>query len=158
MRAVKLSPAAWGNYDGDQDVFEQMGGAFPGDKFGDAFYENPGFGYHWIAVDLVGVTSNRSAIGARIRVEVREDGRTRSVYKHVNSGGTFGAIPLRQTIGLGQGSEIVRLEVFWPTTGITQRFVNVPIDRFIRIVEAEDRYTLRSLKTYRLGQEVASAD
>lgn len=138
--------------DGDQDVFEQMGGAFPGDKFNDAFYENPGFGHHWISVELVGVSSNRSAIGARIRIEVLQDGKMRSIYKHVNSGGTFGGNPLRQTVGLGQCTTIKRLEVFWPTTGGTQVFTDVPMNGFIRIVEGEDRYTLQSLKTYGLGR------
>ena len=46
--------------DGDQDVFEDMGGAFPGDGFGHALFRNPGFGNHWIEVKLVGV---RSKIG-----------------------------------------------------------------------------------------------
>src|SRR5437867_6081694 len=48
--------------DGDQDVFEQMGGAFLGDKFADVLYENPGFDNHWITVQLIGVKTNRSAI------------------------------------------------------------------------------------------------
>ena len=126
--------------DGDQDVFEQMGGAYPGDRFHDALYENPGFGNHWINVHLVGVRSNRSAIGARIRVDTVEDGRSRSIYKYVNSGGTFGANPLRQTIGLGRASRIERLEIFWPTTGVTQTFEDLPLDRWIRITEDESTY------------------
>ncbi|MEO8498417.1 MAG: VCBS repeat-containing protein, partial [Planctomycetota bacterium] len=36
--------------DGDQDVFEQLGGAFPGDGFYDALFENPGFGNNWIGI------------------------------------------------------------------------------------------------------------
>ena len=59
---------------------------------------------------------------------------------------------LRQTVGLGQCTTIKRLEVFWPTTGGTQVFTDVPMNGFIRIVEGEDRYTLRSLKTYGLGR------
>ena len=50
--------------DGDADIFEQMGGWYNGDKFSDALFENPGFANHWIAVKLVGVISNRAAIGA----------------------------------------------------------------------------------------------
>ena len=45
--------------DGDQDLFEQMGGAYLGDRFGDSFFANPGFGSHWLGVKLVGVRSNR---------------------------------------------------------------------------------------------------
>ena len=134
------------DHDGDQDIFEQMGGALPGDGFSNVLYENPGFDNHWIAIQLVGVRSNRSAIGARIRVEVMENDVRRSIYKHVNSGGTFGANPLRQTIGLGKASRIVVLEVFWPTTGLTQTFHDVPFDQFIQIVEGETQSTPLKLK------------
>ena len=139
--------------DGDQDVFQQMGGAFPGDRFGNTLYENPGFGNHWITIALEGVRSNRSAIGARIRAVVDErggDGR-RSIYRHVNSGGSFGGNPLRQTLGLGGASRIERLDVFWPATGITQTFTDVPADRAIRIVEGEGSYSTLDLRTLTFG-------
>jgi tetratricopeptide (TPR) repeat protein len=131
--------------DGDQDVFAQMGGAFRGDKFNDCLFENPGFGNHWLGLELVGVRSNRSAIGARIRADVLEAGTPRTIYKHVNSGGSFGSSPLRQTIGLGSASELVRLEIYWPTSDTHQVFEHVPMDRILRIVELEERYEVREL-------------
>ena len=137
--------------DGDSDVFEQMGGAFPGDRYGDALYENPGFGNHWIAVKLVGTRSNRAAIGARIRAVVVEGGAERSIYRHVNSGGSFGGNPLRQTIGLGAATKIERLEIFWPASGRTQSFVDVPADQAIRIVEGEGSWTRLELEPLRLA-------
>ena len=66
--------------DGDQDVFIELGGAFPGDGFGDALFENPGFGNHWIVVRLVGKESNRQGVGARIRYQLDRDS---AIYKHV---------------------------------------------------------------------------
>jgi hypothetical protein len=140
------------DHDGDQDIFEEMGGAFPGDKAHNVLYENPGFGNHWLTLTLTGVRSNRSAIGARIRVEIEEDGVRRSVYKHVNSGGSFGANPLRQTIGLGQASVVRVLEVFWPTTSETQTWTNVRADQSLRIVEGEAAYSALALKPMRLGR------
>ena len=137
--------------DGDQDVFEQIGGFQPGDKFFNALFENPGFGNRWITVKLVGVRSNRSAIGARIRVDVIENGQQRSIYKHVNSGGSFGANPLRQTIGLGGASKIEVLEVFWPTTGLRQTFHNVALDQSIQITEGENNHTRLALKSFKFG-------
>ncbi len=137
--------------DGDQDVFEQMGGIYPGDRFNDALFENPGFGNRWLALDLVGTTSNRSAIGARIHVRVREDGEPRSIYKFVNSGGSFGANPLRQHLGLGAASKIERLEIYWPTSDTTQSFDRVPLDRFLRVVEGADAFETLELPTFRLG-------
>jgi hypothetical protein len=139
--------------DGDQDVFQQMGGAYPGDRFGNALYENPGFGNHWITIRLEGVRSNRSAIGARIRAVVageRGAGR-RSIYRHVNSGGSFGGNPLRQTIGLGRAARIERLEILWPATGSTQTFTDLPADRAIHIVEGERAYSTLALRSFTFG-------
>ena len=144
------------DHDGDQDIFEEMGGAFPGDKAHNVFYENPGLGNHWLTIRLVGVRSNRSAIGARIRAEIVEDGTRRSVYKHVNSGGTFGANPLRQTIGLGKATVVETLEVFWPTTGLTQTFTDVAADRALQISEASPSYSTLPLQRLTLGRPSSS--
>lgn len=127
------------DHDGDLDVFAQMGGAYPGDRFADALFENPGFGNHWIAIRLIGRETNRAAIGARLHLRVEENGIRRSIYRHVNSGGSFGSNPLRQTIGLGRASSIDRLEVYWPTTDRTQVFDHVEVDGFIEIVEGSDK-------------------
>ena len=137
--------------DGDQDIFEQMGGAFPGDGYSNVLYENPGFGNGFLTIKLIGVDSNRSAIGARIHATVLENGAQRSVYKYVNSGGSFGANPLRQTIGLGKAEKIETLEIFWPTTGSTQEFHNVPLNQFIQIIEGEPQYTTVQLDALKLG-------
>jgi len=135
--------------DGDLDVFEKMGGAYPGDAFSDALYENPGMGNNWMTVQLVGRQSNRSAIGARIRVQIEESGVTRSIYRHVNSGGSFGANPLRQTIGLGKAKVAQLLEIFWPRTGKTQTLRDPPPGQFIQVVEGEEGYTKLSLKRFK---------
>lgn len=137
--------------DGDADVFQQMGGAFRGDKYGDALYENPGFNNHWLSIKLVGVQTNRSGIGARIRADILDGDRHRSVYRHVNSGGSFGCNPLRQTIGLGTATTVRQLEIYWPTTGTTQIFRGIPVDQLIEIVEGDDHYRPVSLDRFQLG-------
>ena len=71
-------------------------------------------------------------------------------YKYVNSGGTFGANPLRQTIGLGTAPSIDLLEVSWPTTGGTQTFRDVPMDRILEITEGEEQYETLELETLTL--------
>lgn len=121
--------------DGDQDVLAVLGGAYAGDAFANALFTNPGFGNHWLKVELVGNKSNRSGIGARIKLEIEEAGQPRTIYKWVNSGGSFGANPLRKEIGLGKAETIRTLEVFWPTTNSTQQFHNIQIDSYVRIVE-----------------------
>ncbi len=123
--------------DGGTDVFAQMGGAFRGDGASFALFESPGFENHWIKLKLVGVQSNRAALGARIRLDVA-DGKPRSVYRHVSSGGSFGANPLRQEIGVGRATVIDRLEVTWPVTGRTQTFRRVAVDQTLEITEGRD--------------------
>ena len=43
-------------------------------------------------------------------------------YREVTSGGSFGANPLAQHIGLGKATKIVKLELYWPAT--KTRFVS----------------------------------
>ena len=104
-------------------------------------YENVSAGEDrsWIKVRLVGTTSNRSAIGARLRVEVDDGaGGKRSIYRTVGTGASFGANPLRQHIGLG-GAEVVKvLEVRWPVSGKIQRFEDVAPGREVVVTEGEE--------------------
>jgi hypothetical protein len=137
--------------DGDQDVFEQIGGAYAGDAFGNVLFENPGFGNHWLKVRLTGVASNRSAIGARIRVEFEEDGETRSVYRRVNSGGSFGCNSFTQHLGVGQATEVDVLEVFWPRTGKTQTFRDIAVDQRVEILEGAEEAVFFQETPFRLG-------
>ena len=75
-----------------------------------------------------------------------------AVFRHVNSGGSFGANPLRQEIGLGAATSIDILEIFWPKTGLTQTFRDVALDQALEITEGQDRYRRISLS----GGEVES--
>lgn len=138
--------------DGDQDIFSQMGGFYPGDGFPNALYENPGHGNHWVAIKLIGVKSNRAAIGAKIKLNLlMVDGTNREVYAWVSSGGSFGASSLEQHVGLGKVSEIESAEVIWPTSGLIQTFRNIPLDSRIQIVEGETTYKILNLPNFTLG-------
>ncbi len=125
--------------DGDEDVFEEMGGALPGDTYESVLYENPGNGNHWISLELEGVQTNRSAIGARIDVTVRESGPgnkgSRHIFRTVGYGSSFGGNPLRQHIGLGSATGAEEVEVRWPGSKTTQRFRGVAGDRAYRLRE-----------------------
>jgi hypothetical protein len=132
--------------DGDQDVIVKMGGGFPGDSYGISLFENPGFGNHWIKIQMVGVRSNRSAIGAKIRVDITEGGKQRSIYRTVGTGGSFGCNPLRQEIGIGKAEKIDAIEVGWPTSKTHQTFRDVAADQFIEITEGAQAFRPLELK------------
>jgi hypothetical protein len=121
--------------DGDQDVFEQMGGAYLADKARSTLFQNPGNGNAWLGLELEGVRSNRRAVGARIKVVTGGGPGPRSIYRSVGSGGSFGASPFRQEVGLGAASRVERVEVFWPATGVVQTMEGLEPRRRYRIRE-----------------------
>jgi hypothetical protein len=135
--------------DGDQDVYENMGGAVTGDVYPNVLFENPGFTNRWLKLKLQGTKANRSAIGARVRVDIEEGGRSRSVHRTVGSGGSFGGNPLRLELGLGAAERIAKVEILWPGSGARQSFGNLSLDRAYRIVEGEVRAELIPLKSFR---------
>ncbi len=142
--------------DGDEDVFMQVGGFYPGDGFLNALYVNPTIqtaGSRWIAIRLVGIQSNRSAIGARVRVDVRAPSGARSIHSLVGSGGSFGASSVERQIGLGDALAIESLEVWWPTSGIRQTFPSPPMDAAIEITEGVDGYAVLERPRLRLSGE-----
>jgi hypothetical protein len=124
--------------DGDQDFYAVMGGAYTGDVSQNVLFENPGHGNRWVSLELEGVRSNRSAIGTRIAIEVETGAGQRTVYATVASGSSFGALSMRQEIGLGQATAIRSISITWPTTSTVQVFENVPLDRAFRVREGEE--------------------
>ena len=144
--------------DGDQDIFMQVGGFYPSDGFLNALYVNPGSGNRWLSVRLVGVESNRSAIGARIRITVTEDGVRRDIHAVVGSGGSFGASSLEQEIGLGRADAVESLEVYWPTSGARQIFEDAPLNSALEIREGADDYTIRDLPRFQIGVGAGSGE
>ena len=125
--------------DGNEDIFAQLGGATPGDRDYSALFKNPGKGR--VTVKLVGVKTNRAAIGARVKVTVTEKGgATRSIYKDVTSGGSFGASPLEQHIGLGNAERVETLEIWWPASNTRQMFQHVMPNQFLEIEEFEKQF------------------
>ncbi|HTK18983.1 MAG TPA: CRTAC1 family protein [Mucilaginibacter sp.] len=121
---------------GIQDIFIQMGGAYIGDSYTSSLYVNPGQNNNnWISLKLVGVKANKAAVGSRIKVTFRENGVSRSVYKDVNSGGSFGSSPLRQEIGIGRGEIIDDIEIRWAGSGTKQHFKNIKPNQFLKITE-----------------------
>ncbi|HLJ91010.1 MAG TPA: CRTAC1 family protein, partial [Candidatus Angelobacter sp.] len=122
-------------------IYENIGGATPGDRYYCALFRGAGNSNNWINVKLVGRKTNRAAVGARIKLVLTNERRDRrSVYRDVNSGGSFGASPLQQHIGIGQASIIETLEVWWPTSRTRQVFHDVAPNQFIEVHEFDKNY------------------
>lgn len=141
------------NNDGNQDVFINIGGAAPGDKYNRALFANPGHENNWLAIKLTGVKTNRAAIGAKIRIVLEEaSGKTSLRYREVTSGGSFGSSSLAQSIGLGKASKVKTLEIFWPASNTRQVLRDVGVNQFIEIKEFEKDYVKRQIRSFALAQ------
>jgi len=126
--------------DGDQDIFCVLGGAYTGDVFGDALFLNPGENdNNWITLQLEGTTSNRSAIGTRVRLVTElANGKTQEIYRWVNTGGSFGGNSLQLEIGVGNAEKIQLMEVTWPNAEQTKAVLrNLPVNYFLKLKEGE---------------------
>ncbi len=132
---------------GHEDILAGLGGAVPSDKHAMRVFQNPGNDNDWINVRLIGVKSNRSAVGAQIKVSLAG----RSIYRTVGQTSSFGGNPVEQHIGLGHAASITAIDIWWPATNTRQHFTNVPKNQYINIQEFATNYTQRERKSFRMG-------
>ncbi len=93
---------------------------------------------HWLGVKLVGTKSNRDAVGALITYQSGDLKRSRM---KVGGGSFLSAHDPRVVLGLGKRTRIDWLEVKWPQpSGKVERFANLPVDRYVTIVEGEGKW------------------
>jgi hypothetical protein len=124
--------------DGDEDVYMVIGGAYQGDRYTSVLFENPGWpGRSWIGLHLEGRTANRSAIGARVTLELAgAGGATRTITRTVRTGGSFGAGSLQLHVGLGRATEVRSLRIVWPDSArTTTSYTGLPVNRTYRVVQ-----------------------
>lgn len=133
--------------DGDQDIHIEMGGAYLGDAYQNSLFLNPGQNdNNWICIKLEGTEANRAGIGSRIKLTFKENGVTRRVYRDVNSGGSFGASPMRREIGIGKATQIDEIEIQWHGSDEVQVFRDVKPNQFLKITEGEEKIEYLNLK------------
>jgi hypothetical protein len=127
---------------GQEDIVAEIGGAIPSDKHTVRVFQNPGNHNDWINLKLVGVKSNRSAIGAKIHLTVTDShGQSRSIWRTVGETSSFGGNPVEQHIGLGADAAKVSVDIWWPSTNSRQHFDALPKKQFLEIKEFAAAFT-----------------
>jgi len=99
---------------------------------------NAGRQNHWLGIHLRGKKSNPDAVGAVVTYQAGDLKRSRM---KVGGGSYLSSHDPRMVLGMGKREKIDWLEVKWPMPGgTTQRFTDLPINRYITIVEGQEKW------------------
>ena len=125
--------AAFGDIDNDGDTDVIVGNAAGPAHL---LVNNIGNRNHWIGLRLVGSTTKRDMLGARVGI-VRDNGSV--LWRRVRSDGSYAsANDARVLVGLGQATDPVRVRVQWPD-GKTEEWTSLPVDRYTTITQGTAR-------------------
>ena len=101
-------------------------------------HNNVGGLNHWLGIKLIGKKANIDAIGARITYQAGDLKRSRM---KVGGGSYLSSHDPRLVLGIGKQPKLDWLELKWPHPGnLVERFTDLPIDRYITIVEGEAKW------------------
>jgi hypothetical protein len=89
---------------------------------------------HRIGVKLIGKVSNRSAIGARVRVVT---GNHEQILEVQSGGSVMSQNDLRLNFGVGKKQVIDMIEVKWPNQGVAEAFLNIDANQLLTIREGD---------------------
>lgn len=120
--------SAFGDFDndGDVDVVINPVNGVPVLLRADSTTKN-----NWISIKLIGVKSNRTGAGARIKVVTE----TKTQIDEVRSGGSYySQNDLRVHFGLGKAAKVKTIEVRWPS-GAVDMLNDVAVDQVVFIKE-----------------------
>ena len=98
---------------------------------------NVGAQNHWLGIKLAGKKSNPDAVGARITYQAQDLRRSRM---KVGGGSFLSDHDPRVVLGLGTRTKIDWVEVKWPLPGAIERFTDLPIDRYVTLVEGQGKW------------------
>jgi len=99
---------------------------------------NAGTQNHWLGIKLIGRKSNIDAVGARITYQAQDLKRSRM---KVGGGSYLSDHDPRIVLGIGKRTKIDWLEIKWPLpSGAIERLTDLPIDRYVTIVEGQGRW------------------
>jgi hypothetical protein len=93
---------------------------------------------HWLGIKLIGKKANIDAVGARVTYQAGDLNRTRM---KVGGGSYLSSHDPRMVLGIGNRPKLDWLEVKWPQpSNPIERFTDLPIDRYITIVEGQGKW------------------
>ncbi|MFN0214102.1 MAG: FG-GAP-like repeat-containing protein [Saprospiraceae bacterium] len=128
---------AFGDWDCDGDLDLAVANCLDANQT-DYLYENHSAenGNNWLEIKLVGTTSNRSAIGAKVRVTAIINGQSVTQVREISAqSGYCGQNQLSAHFGLADADSLT-MAVEWPS-GLEQLFGNLAANHCLTLVEGQ---------------------
>jgi hypothetical protein len=133
--AANACGVAFADYDNDGDLDFYVNGS--GDSRSLFRNDTLATGRHWASFTLEGVQSNRSAIGALLRLKANIGGQPMWQIREVSAHNSFQSQhDLRQHFGLGDAATIDSLVVRWPS-GLEEVFTGLAHGFFYKLIEGQ---------------------
>ncbi len=124
---------AWGDWDsdGDLDIFTAR---TYGENQNNSAFLNGGNANKWMEIKLIGTTTNKSAIGTKVRIKAVINGSPVWLVREVSGQSGYCGQNLDLHFGLGNATVVDSIRVEWQT-GPSQHFTNVNPNQILTILE-----------------------
>ncbi|MES2556419.1 MAG: CRTAC1 family protein [Bacteroidota bacterium] len=132
---------AFADYDNDGFLDLAVANCFDGTQ-PNSLYHNNGNTNHWLEIQCNGTISNRSAIGAKVKVKAEINGKETWQLREISAqSGYCGQNMLAAHIGLGNAARCSEIVIEWPS-GIVDRYTDVPANQIVIVLESQSlRFT-----------------
>ncbi len=147
---------AWGDYDNDGDLDVAVANTFDENQKSVLYKNELSNSNKWISIKCKGTVSNRSAIGAKVRVKAVINGSAVWQMQEVDGQSGYCGQNLILHFGLGNATTIDSIKVEWPA-GSDQYFTSVPVNQNVTITENGNLINVGEINieqpgNFRLGQ------
>ncbi|MBS1515642.1 MAG: VCBS repeat-containing protein [Bacteroidetes bacterium] len=148
---------AWGDYDRDGDLDIFCANTFNENDINALYRNDNNNGNKWLEIKCEGVTTNRSAIGSKIRVKAVINGQSVWQVREIDGQNGYCSQTLEQHFGLGNATVIDSLKIEWQS-GAVSVFTNVAVNKFYKAIEGQSSLvgvsnnTIVQPKDYKLNQ------
>jgi enediyne biosynthesis protein E4 len=115
-----------------------------------SLYDNTAPVQNWITLKLVGVKSNRAALGASVTLEQGNDKREQEVR---SGGGYISQSDLRLHFGLGRSTKAEKVVIRWPS-GLIETLSSLAANRYYEVHEGQgvDPGKTKTASSIRIGR------
>ncbi len=126
----------WFDYDNDGalDLYVLNGDDNASIQTANQLYHNNGNTNAWLTVRLIGTSSNRDAVGAKVRVLATYAGKRHWQRRDISAGDAYNGNHRYAHFGLGNATKVTTLRVEWPS-GTVEEFTNLTVNQMLTLVE-----------------------